>query len=136
MANTWNQNRRNQAGNKEARGRAYALGGGEANQDPNVVTGTFLLNNYYASILYDITADRSLVSTTFSPLIDIIPTALDTKYVITEKKTEKKSKEKRLENVPIVCGFLEVFPEDLPGLPPTQQVEFQIDLVLGAAPVA
>ncbi|GJZ12258.1 putative reverse transcriptase domain-containing protein [Tanacetum coccineum] len=52
------------------------------------------------------------------------------------KKTRDKSKEKRLEDVPIVQDFLEVFPEDLPGLPPAQQVEFQIDLVLGAAPVA
>ncbi|GKD83798.1 hypothetical protein Tco_1350637, partial [Tanacetum coccineum] len=37
---------------------------------------------------------------------------------------------------PIVREFPEVFPEDLPGLPPTRQVEFQIDLVPGAAPVA
>ncbi|GJQ90888.1 putative reverse transcriptase domain-containing protein [Tanacetum coccineum] len=43
---------------------------------------------------------------------------------------------KRLEDVPIVRDFPEVFPEDLPGLPPTRQVEFQIDLVPGAAPVA
>ncbi|GJT62860.1 putative reverse transcriptase domain-containing protein [Tanacetum coccineum] len=43
---------------------------------------------------------------------------------------------KRLEDVPIVQDFPEVFPEDLPGLPPTRQVEFQIDLVPGAAPVA
>ncbi|GJY22795.1 putative reverse transcriptase domain-containing protein, partial [Tanacetum coccineum] len=42
----------------------------------------------------------------------------------------------RLEDVPIVRDFPEVFPEDLPGLPPTRQVEFQIDLVPGAAPVA
>nr|GEZ79993.1 putative reverse transcriptase domain-containing protein [Tanacetum cinerariifolium] len=47
-----------------------------------------------------------------------------------------KSEEKRLENVPIVRDFFEVFPEDLPGLPPTRQVEFQIDLIPGAAPVA
>ncbi|GKA73979.1 hypothetical protein Tco_0780281, partial [Tanacetum coccineum] len=47
-----------------------------------------------------------------------------------------KSKKKRLEDVPIVQDFPEVFPEDLPGLPPTRQVEFQIDLVPGAAPVA
>nr|GEY05623.1 putative reverse transcriptase domain-containing protein [Tanacetum cinerariifolium] len=44
--------------------------------------------------------------------------------------------EKRLEDVPIVQDFLEVFPEDLPSIPPTRQVEFQIDLVPGAAPVA
>ncbi|GKF74306.1 hypothetical protein Tco_0220638, partial [Tanacetum coccineum] len=40
------------------------------------------------------------------------------------------------EDVPIVRDFPEVFPEDLPGLPPNRQVEFQIDLVPGAAPVA
>ncbi|GJU09924.1 putative reverse transcriptase domain-containing protein [Tanacetum coccineum] len=52
---------------------------------------------------------------------------------VTTKKTEDKSKEKRLEDVPIVWDFLEVFPEDLPGIPPTRQVEFQIDLISGAA---
>nr|GEU86073.1 reverse transcriptase domain-containing protein [Tanacetum cinerariifolium] len=55
---------------------------------------------------------------------------------ITEKKTEKKSEEKRLEDVPILRDFPKVFPEDLPGLPPTRQVEFQIDLVPGVASVA
>ncbi|GKA49351.1 putative reverse transcriptase domain-containing protein [Tanacetum coccineum] len=55
---------------------------------------------------------------------------------VTSKKTEDKLKEKRLEDVPIVQEFLKVFPEDLPGLPPARQVEFQIDLVPGAAPVA
>ncbi|GKD45044.1 retrovirus-related pol polyprotein from transposon TNT 1-94, partial [Tanacetum coccineum] len=44
-----NQNRGNAAGDNEARKRAYALGGGEPNPDSNVVTGTFLLNNRYAS---------------------------------------------------------------------------------------
>ncbi|GKF66116.1 putative reverse transcriptase domain-containing protein [Tanacetum coccineum] len=52
---------------------------------------------------------------------------------VTEKK---KSDEKRLEDIPIVREFPEVFPENLPGLPPVRQVEFQIDLILGAAPVA
>ncbi|GJV50742.1 hypothetical protein Tco_1446483 [Tanacetum coccineum] len=55
---------------------------------------------------------------------------------VTTKGTEDKSKEKRLEDVPIVQDFPDVFPEDLPGLPPTRQVEFQIDLIPGAAPVA
>ncbi|GJR17462.1 hypothetical protein Tco_0965989 [Tanacetum coccineum] len=55
---------------------------------------------------------------------------------VTSKKAEDKSEERRLEDVPIVREFLEVFPEDLPGLPPARQVEFQIDLVPGAAPVA
>ncbi|GJY06953.1 putative reverse transcriptase domain-containing protein [Tanacetum coccineum] len=53
---------------------------------------------------------------------------------VTTKKTKDKSEEKRLEDVPIVQDFPELFPEDLPGLPPTRQVEFQIDLMLGAAP--
>ncbi|GKE91943.1 putative reverse transcriptase domain-containing protein, partial [Tanacetum coccineum] len=48
----------------------------------------------------------------------------------------KKSKEKRLEDVPIIRDFLEVFPEEFSGLPPPRQVELQIDLVPGAAPVA
>ncbi|GKC97833.1 putative reverse transcriptase domain-containing protein, partial [Tanacetum coccineum] len=55
---------------------------------------------------------------------------------VTSKKAKDKSEERRLEDVPIIREFLEVFPEDLPGLPPARQVEFQIDLVPGAAPVA
>ncbi|GJS98637.1 putative reverse transcriptase domain-containing protein [Tanacetum coccineum] len=55
---------------------------------------------------------------------------------VTIKEVEDKSEKKRLEDVPIVQDFSEVFPEDLPGLPPTRQVEFQIDLVPGVAPVA
>ncbi|GKF44975.1 hypothetical protein Tco_0131527 [Tanacetum coccineum] len=55
---------------------------------------------------------------------------------VTSKKNEDKSEEKRLEDVPIVREFLEVFPEDFPRSPPTRQVEFQIDLVLGVSPVA
>ncbi|GKA43268.1 putative reverse transcriptase domain-containing protein [Tanacetum coccineum] len=181
-----NQNRRNKTGNKtenktggnEATTRAYAIGGGRANLDSNVVTGTFLLNNCYSSMLFDSGADRSFVSSTFSALLDIAPSTLDTshsfdidlmpvelgsfnviigmdwlakyhatqKYIqkgcqvylaqVTSKKTEDKSEEKRLEDVPIVREFPKVFPEDLPGLPPARQVEFQIDLVPGTAPVA
>ncbi|GJR68678.1 putative reverse transcriptase domain-containing protein [Tanacetum coccineum] len=149
----------------------------------------FLLNNRYALMLFDTGAGRSFVSTRFSPLIDIAPTALDIKYsieladgeiigsdtiirgctlnflnhpfnidlmsveigrfdviigmdwltkyhAILENKIEDKSKEKRLEDMPIVRDFPEVFPEDLPRLPPARQVEFQIDLVFGATPVA
>nr|GFA38550.1 hypothetical protein [Tanacetum cinerariifolium] len=55
---------------------------------------------------------------------------------ITATKDEDKSKGKRLEDFPVVQELLEVFPEDLPGIPPTRQVEFQINLVPGAAPVA
>ncbi|GJX39921.1 putative reverse transcriptase domain-containing protein [Tanacetum coccineum] len=55
---------------------------------------------------------------------------------VTSKKIEDQSKEKRREDVPIVREFSEVFLEDLPGLPPARQVEFQIDIVSGAAHVA
>nr|GEY17718.1 putative reverse transcriptase domain-containing protein [Tanacetum cinerariifolium] len=72
-----NQNRRNKAASNDARGRSCVLGGGDGNPDPNVVTGTFLLNNHYAHILFDSGADSSFVSTTFSALIDIPPTTLD-----------------------------------------------------------
>ncbi|GJX26736.1 putative reverse transcriptase domain-containing protein [Tanacetum coccineum] len=55
---------------------------------------------------------------------------------VTTKETEDKSEKKRLEDVPIIQNFCEVFPENLLGLPPTREVEFQIDLIPGAAPVA
>ncbi|GJY95341.1 putative reverse transcriptase domain-containing protein, partial [Tanacetum coccineum] len=146
------------------------------NPDSNIVTGTFLLNNRYASILFDTGADRTFVSTAFSSQMDIMPSTLDHYYdveladeriisnrgyearlhIISYSKTqeymlkgcplflahvttnevEDKTEKKRLENVPIVRDFPKVFPEDLPGLPPTRQVEFQIDLIPGAAPVA
>ncbi|GKD99116.1 putative reverse transcriptase domain-containing protein, partial [Tanacetum coccineum] len=55
---------------------------------------------------------------------------------VNTKETEDKSEKKRLEDVPIVWDFLDVFPEDLLGLPSTRQVEFQIDLIPGATPGA
>nr|GEX70039.1 putative reverse transcriptase domain-containing protein [Tanacetum cinerariifolium] len=204
---------RNDNGNGVAQARAYALGGGDASPVSNVIMGTFLLNNWYASILFDTGADRSFVSTTFSALINITPTTIENHYDIelangkiirvntidrgctlnfmnhpfnidlmpvplgsfdviirmdwltkyhgviicdeyivpqkylskrcdiflahiTMKEAKDKSEGKRLEDVPIVRDFLEVFPEDLPGIPSARQVEFQIDMVLGAAPVA
>ncbi|GKD91735.1 putative reverse transcriptase domain-containing protein, partial [Tanacetum coccineum] len=242
--NLKNGNQGNRAGNGNAVARAYAVGTAGTNPNSNVFTGMFLLNNRYASILFDTGADRSFVSTTFSSLIDIIPTTLDhgydvelaydriiwvntliqgctlnflnhpfnidlmpiemgsfdviigmdwlakyhtvivcdekliripfgdeilifhvdrsnnryesqlniisctktQKYLlegcpiflvqVTMKKTEDKLKKKQLEEVPIVQDFPEVFPEDLPGIPLTRQVEFQIDLIPGAALVA
>ncbi|GJY08864.1 putative reverse transcriptase domain-containing protein [Tanacetum coccineum] len=80
------QNRGNKAGNKngvgEERGKAYVLGGGEANPDSNVIKGTFLLNNHYASMIFDSGADRSFVLTTFSTLLDITPNTLDVSYAV------------------------------------------------------
>nr|GEU86957.1 hypothetical protein [Tanacetum cinerariifolium] len=53
-----------------------------------------------------------------------------------DKQTSSKRKDKRPKDIPVVTEFPDVFPEDLPGLPPVRQVEFQIDLIQGAAPVA
>nr|GEV57950.1 reverse transcriptase domain-containing protein [Tanacetum cinerariifolium] len=70
----------NDNGNGIAQGRAYALGGRDASPDSNVIMGTFLFNNRYATILFDTGADMSFVSTTFSALIDIDPTTLENFY--------------------------------------------------------
>ncbi|GJV09491.1 putative reverse transcriptase domain-containing protein [Tanacetum coccineum] len=203
-----NQNRGNNARVPDARGKAYVLGGGNANPYSNTVTGMFLLNDHHAYMLFDLGVDRSFVSNTFSTLLDVTPSALDVSYVVeladgrtletstilrgctlgllghpfnihlmpvdlgsfdviigmdwlaknhavivcdekivripygneilivTVKENKDEPKEKRLEDVPTVRDFPEVFPEDLPGLPPVRQVEFQIDLVPGAASVA
>nr|GEU39482.1 hypothetical protein [Tanacetum cinerariifolium] len=74
------KNRKNGNGNGIAQRRAYALGGRDASPDSNVITGTFLLNNRYATILFDTIVDRSFVSTTFIALIDITPTTLENHY--------------------------------------------------------
>ncbi|GJW23831.1 putative reverse transcriptase domain-containing protein [Tanacetum coccineum] len=72
-------------GNKNAQGWVYAVGNAEKignalrNPDSNVVTGTFLLNKRYASILFDTDADRSFISTAFNSRIDIAPTPLENK---------------------------------------------------------
>ncbi|GJW13419.1 putative reverse transcriptase domain-containing protein [Tanacetum coccineum] len=75
-----NNNRGNQGGNGNAPAKVYAVGRARINPDSNVVTGTFLLNNPYTSVLFDTGADRSFMSTSFSSQIDITPSALDHYY--------------------------------------------------------
>ncbi|GKA41469.1 putative reverse transcriptase domain-containing protein [Tanacetum coccineum] len=86
-----NQNRGNKTGNKtgnqtggnEATTKAYAIRGGGSNSISNVVTGLCsFLNNCYASMLFDSGADRSFVSSTFSALLDVAPSTLDTSYAV------------------------------------------------------
>ncbi|GKC48688.1 putative reverse transcriptase domain-containing protein [Tanacetum coccineum] len=72
----------NQTGCNEAIARAYVIGGGGANPNSNIVTGTFLLNNCYASMLFDSGADKSFVSSTFSAFLDVALSTLDTSYAI------------------------------------------------------
>ncbi|GJR17403.1 putative reverse transcriptase domain-containing protein [Tanacetum coccineum] len=120
--------------NNNAQGRAYMLRDRNAHQDPNVVTdlmpiklGSFdvvigmdWLSKYHARII----CDEKVIH---------IPINGETLII---RVMEKKSDEKRLKDIPVVREFPEVFPEDLPGLPPVRQVEFQIDRIPGAVPVA
>ncbi|GKE71752.1 putative reverse transcriptase domain-containing protein, partial [Tanacetum coccineum] len=73
-------NRGNQDGKDTALAKVYAVGRAGTNPYSNVMTGTFLLNNCYASVLFDIGTDRSFVSTAFSSQIDITPSTLDHYY--------------------------------------------------------
>nr|GFA99434.1 hypothetical protein [Tanacetum cinerariifolium] len=202
------KNHGNGSGNGVAQGRVYALGGRDASPDSNVITGTFLLNNRYAKILFDTGVNTIIHGCTLNFMnhpfnIHLMPVPLGsfdviirmdwlTKYHgviiceekivrvpfgreilifqgngdnqreesrlniisctkaqeylskgcavflahVTTKEAKDKSEGKRLEDVSIVRDFPEVFPEDLPGIPPTRPVEFQIDLVPSVVPVA
>ncbi|GKC58961.1 hypothetical protein Tco_1086559 [Tanacetum coccineum] len=129
-----NQNHGNAAGNGEARGRYHAV----------IVCDEKIVRIHYGDEIYIVRGDRS--DGRSESILNIILCTKTQKYLqkgchvflahITEKKTKDKSEEKRLEDVPIMRNFSNVFPEDLSGLPPTQKVEFQINLVPGVAPVA
>ncbi|GJZ39396.1 reverse transcriptase domain-containing protein [Tanacetum coccineum] len=88
----------------------------------DVVIGMDWLSKYHARII----CDEKVVH---------IPIDGETLIIRGDQK-KKKSDEKKLEDIPVVREFPEVFPGDLPGLPPVRQVEFQIDLIPGAMPVA
>ncbi|GJT94236.1 putative reverse transcriptase domain-containing protein [Tanacetum coccineum] len=196
------------------RGRAYNvnMNADEASRDPNVVTGTFSLNNHFATVLFDSGADFSFISTEFASMLNVKPRIVNPGYVIEiadgkrvevnrvicdcklelgidliplghgsfdvivgmdwlsrnkavivchEKMVEIPLEggealrvhgeralgldktlmnanvgEPKMNEIPIVREFSDVFPEDLSGLPPQRQVEFRIELVAGAAPVA
>ncbi|GKD45877.1 hypothetical protein Tco_1270522 [Tanacetum coccineum] len=79
-ANVANTQKGNGAAPKGNVRNAEKRGNASGNPDANVVTGTFLLNNHYASILFDTSADRSFISTAFSSLINIAPTPLENCY--------------------------------------------------------
>nr|GEX45079.1 hypothetical protein [Tanacetum cinerariifolium] len=119
--------------NEGARARAYVVVE-NPQQNSNVVTGTFLLNDHYASVLFDSCAKRSFVSTEFTPFINISPVALNTSYEV-ELANGKIADEIRLDDIRTVRDFPEVFPNDLTGLPPVHEIEFHIDLIPGALPV-
>ena len=57
-------------------------------------------------------------------------------YAFLAHVVDTKSKTKEIKDIPHVCNYPDVFPEDLPGLPPSRSVEFRTDLIPGANPVA
>nr|GEY86378.1 putative reverse transcriptase domain-containing protein [Tanacetum cinerariifolium] len=71
-----------QAELNRAQGRAFTLGVAEAPQDPDIVTGTFSLNDHFAIVLFDSGADYSFISTNFLPSIDMKPSVIKPKYEI------------------------------------------------------
>ncbi|GJW09824.1 putative reverse transcriptase domain-containing protein [Tanacetum coccineum] len=89
----------------------------------DVVVGMDWLSKYHARII----SDEKVIH---------IPINGETLIIRDDQIMEKKSDEKRLEDIPVVREFPEVFLENLPGLPPVRQVEIQIDLIPGTAPVA
>nr|GFB12474.1 hypothetical protein [Tanacetum cinerariifolium] len=167
-----NNNQGNQGGRNNAPARVYVVGHAGTDPDANVVTGTFLLNNRYASILFDTGADKIFVSTAFSTQINITPSTLDHYYDveladgrIIGLNTILKGCTLNLLNhpfnidlIPVELGSFDaiigmdwlakyraiiVCAEKIVRIPWGNEtliiqgdVEFQIDLVPGAAPVA
>nr|GEW62367.1 reverse transcriptase domain-containing protein [Tanacetum cinerariifolium] len=134
----------------------YKFGALDAKQDPKVVTelGSFdiiirmdWLSRYDAAILCGKRKVRiPLEGKTLviegnrnNSQLKIVSCIKAQKYIengcelFLAQVTKQGSKEKRLEDVPVIRDFPEVFPDELPGLPPPRQVEFCIDLIPGAA---
>ncbi|GJR32775.1 putative reverse transcriptase domain-containing protein [Tanacetum coccineum] len=95
-----NQESTSTQGGRMAPGRVYSLCTEAAVKDNNVVNGTFLINNVYASVLFDTGADRSFVSYPFSKYIDIPPTTLDTNYNVELADGKLSSVKGRIEDIP------------------------------------
>ncbi|GJV43307.1 putative reverse transcriptase domain-containing protein [Tanacetum coccineum] len=163
-------NRNAQNNGNPAKGRAFNINAVDDLQYPNVMIGTFSLDDHFGTVLFDFGADFSFISTNFVPLLNVKPSIVNPGYVIevaddliplghgsfdvivgmdwlSENKAviayhEKvveiplEDDEPKLSGIPVVRDFVDVFPEDLSGLPPPRKVEFRIDLVPGATPVA
>ncbi|GKE29367.1 putative reverse transcriptase domain-containing protein [Tanacetum coccineum] len=75
-------NRKQRNNENQPHGRSFALGTAEAQQDPNIMTGTFSLNDHFATVLSDYGDDYSFISTDFFPLINIKPSVICPGYKI------------------------------------------------------
>nr|GEZ72438.1 putative reverse transcriptase domain-containing protein [Tanacetum cinerariifolium] len=135
--------------NNNAQGRAYMLRDRNDHRDPNVATGLHLtlLNQAFKINLmpiklgsFNVIIGMDWLSKYHAKIIcdeKVVHISIEGETLIIRAQVmEKKSEDKRLENIAVVREFPNVFPEDLPGLPQVRQVEFQIDLIPRAAPVA
>ncbi|GJX51117.1 putative reverse transcriptase domain-containing protein [Tanacetum coccineum] len=166
--------------NNNAQGRAYMLRDRNTHQDPNVVTGMFLLNQHLARVLFDSGADKSFISISLASKLNILPVIIDTFYdiemvdgnlvstniVIQGAILTLLNQPFKIDLMPIKLSSFDVviamdwlskyharficdekaihipidgetlIIRDLLGLPPVRQVEFQLDLIPGATPVA
>ncbi|GJX02164.1 putative reverse transcriptase domain-containing protein [Tanacetum coccineum] len=136
--NLKNNNCGNQGGNGNALAKVYAVGHGGTNPNSNVVTDLMPieLGSIDVIIGMDWLAKYQAVIVCDEKIKYMLKGCPIFLAHVTTKEIEDKSEKKRLEYVPIVQNFLEVFLKDLSGLPSTRKVKFQIDLIPGAAPVA
>nr|GEY36844.1 putative reverse transcriptase domain-containing protein [Tanacetum cinerariifolium] len=119
--------------NEGARGRAYVVVK-NPQQNPNVVAGTFLLNNHYACILFDSGAEKRLSVFLFQMAKFLKCKARGRKRILDHLHVSM-ADEKKLDDIRVVRDFPEIFPDDLLGLPHVRETEFCIDLIPGALPV-
>ncbi|KAG8489258.1 hypothetical protein CXB51_017270 [Gossypium anomalum] len=151
---------KNTAVRSEARApvRAYAIRAREDASSPDVINGIFTLFDTDIIALIDPGSTHSYVCETLasSKTLPVESTEFVIwvsnplgRYVLVDKKhvrkgceayiayvLDSKESEKRLESVPVVCEYSDVFPEELPGLPPIREVEFGIELVPGTTPIS
>nr|GEV93008.1 hypothetical protein [Tanacetum cinerariifolium] len=131
---------------REVRGQTYAIKDAEP-KGPNVVTGcTLNLVNHVFEIdlipielgTFDVIIGMDWLVKHHDVIVSgerVVRIPYGNKMLIVKSDKEDKSKEKQIEDMPVIRDFPEVFPEELPGLPPPRQVEFKFDLVSGAAPI-
>ncbi|GKA36838.1 putative reverse transcriptase domain-containing protein [Tanacetum coccineum] len=88
----------------QARGRAFSVNAVDALQDPNVVTGTFSLNDHFATVLFDSRADFSFISTKFAPLLNVKPSIVSPGYVIEVANGKKEEVDRIIHDCKLELG--------------------------------
>ncbi|GJS07400.1 putative reverse transcriptase domain-containing protein [Tanacetum coccineum] len=97
-------NRNTQNNGNQARGRAFSVNAVDALQDPNIVTGTFSLNDHFATVLFDYGADFSFISTKFAPLLNVKPSIVSPGYIIEVANGKKKEVDRIIRDCKLELG--------------------------------